>query len=180
MVGRSFRWKHGLPTPRVERCWDVEDGRASVLGTHHDWESQPYRRHAFRRSIELPEHRAIWGTDAQAKSISVLDPYPTNYTFQFNNHSKVLKDGGFSCYVAADGCWVTPDDVIERLYVPFDGLDDWVLDPTSSGSDYFPTDEAFRKFEIPERLTHGAQLGKAQVRLVADSEGSASGQGFLG
>ena len=125
----------------------------------------------------LNEHRAIWGTDAHGKSLSLLDPYPTNYQIQFNNPFHGTEGWGFGWYVVGGG-WVTPDDVIERLYVPFDGLDDWVIDSASSSSDYSPTDEEMRKFERPPRLSHATELNTAQVRLIADSAGSSSARGF--
>ena len=125
----------------------------------------------------LPEHRAIWGADAQGKSISLLDPYPDNYTIHLSNLLLRTEKWGFACY-AVGGAWVTPDSVVERLHLPFDGLDDWVVGSMSSDSDLVSTDEEWRKFERPPRLSHDVELGTAQVRLITDSEGNASGRGF--
>ena len=125
----------------------------------------------------LSEHRAIWGTDLHAKSFSLLDPYQTNHTSQQNNPFHGNDEWGFSSYVSGD-CWVTPDDVIEGLSIPFDGLDDWVIDPATNANDYFPSGEEFKTFEVPERFSHNAQLGRAQVRLVVGSHGQADGRGF--
>ena len=126
---------------------------------------------------DLPEHRAIWGTDVDGTCVSLLDPFPTNYVSRFNSPFNGNEEWGFDSY-ALGKAWVTPDDVIESLSVSFDGLDHWVVDPKSNGRDYFPTDDELMKFEVPERLEHEAQINNAQVHLAADSKGSASGLGF--
>ena len=131
--------------------------------------------HLFQQEIGLPERRAIWGASSEGESYSLLDPQPAGQALQSTNPLQGTEHWRVRWYASSKGCWVTPKNTAESVYICFDPIDDWVIDPAVNNRAYFPQD---RVLELPDSLSYITEVQESDLTLTVDSATDADWRSF--
>jgi len=119
-------------------------------------------------------HDAIWGTNAEGKSLSLFDVWRSGGSWQSDSPLGGNEKWHVGWYTSGNA-WVEANEPVDHVTLRFDALDDWASSRIMATHDFAFEDSSLL---LPETTSYPATINDATITLRFGSELSAAPAGY--